>query len=231
MNNNFRIIALTGLLLITMSAQARFNGANRNAPKAIFGLRAGVAASVLDIKGPDYAEALATPVLGFSLDVKLASLPIYLETGAYYMDMGSRFDDDCYWYHPDRYYDHDKWQTHGRYEGRHDHSYDSHHHDGWDDDSYSVHNHSILVPLAISYHLYASDKIVIQPFTGVYTSYGFNMKQFDFGLRDGIGFSFGQFHMNMGIQIGLIEQQRHDEDLWIDDAQHLSLFFGIGVNF
>ena len=35
-------------------------------------------------------------------------------------------------------------------------------------------NHSVMVPLLMSYHLYLTDNMAVQPFVGPYVEYGFD---------------------------------------------------------
>jgi hypothetical protein len=83
----------------------------------------------------------------------------------------------------------------------------------------------------VSYHIYLGDKVVLQPFAGVYGSYGFTSKDMDFGLRDGVSVSFGHFNISLGANVGLIDQKQKTDKVWVEEAQHVSLFFGAGVNF
>ena len=201
-------------LLVTMPASARFNAAKSDAKKVHVGLRAGVGSSgYYNIDDRDYeAYGLVTPVGGVFADFKVAKLPLYLETGAYYQNMGSKIRE---WY---------GYSYYNRYHDRY-HSHRSNR------DSYKLNNHSVLVPLVLSYHLYASDQIVIQPFTGFFGSYGFTSEEVDFGLREGIGVSFGHLNISFGVNIGVLDQKHHTDQLWVEDAHHVSAFFGLGVNF
>lgn len=209
------IVALVGFV----PASARFNGVKKDAPKAHVGIRAGIGAS--EYSNLDRPLGLATGVGGLHVDFKVAKLPFYIETGAYYMDMGTRLREGSYWY---RRYNDRSYYRDGHYysSGR----------DRWDDaPRYTIHNHSVLVPLAVSYHLYLGEKVVLQPFTGVYGSYGFTSEDMDFGLRDGIAVSFDHFNISVGVNVGLIDQKQQTDKVWIEDAQHTSLFFALGFNF
>ena len=53
----------------------------------------------------------------------------------------------------------------------------------------------------------------------------------DFGLRDGIAVSFDHFNISVGVNVGLIDQKQQTDKVWIEDAQHTSLFFALGFNF
>lgn len=85
------------------------------------------------------------------------------------------------------------------------------------------HNHSILVPAVASYHFYIGKNMTLQPFTGFYTAYGFDYEKLDFGLREGVAFTYNNFYTNMGINAGVVEQD--------GDQEHVSLFLTVGVNF
>lgn len=214
-------------LMVATPASARFYGAKKDAPKAHVGIRAGIGAS--EYSNLDHPLALATPIGGIHLDFKVAKAPVYIETGAYYMDMGTRLREDDRWYY--EVYGHYPDETYQRSYYRDGHYYSSGR-DRWDDlPRYTIHNHSVLVPLAVSYHIYLSEKIVLQPFAGVYGSYGFTSKDMDFGLRDGVSVSFGHFNVSLGVNAGLIDQRQKTDKVWVEDAQHVSLFFALGVNF
>ena len=231
-------IILTALaaFMAILPANARFNGANREAPAAHIGIRAGVGGS--EYSDIDRPEALATAFGGIHLDFKVAKLPLYVETGAYYMDMGTKFRDR--WYRDRGYsvnnryrwgYD-NNWEKDYRYDeiGRY-YRYESGS-EGWrDTDHYTLHNHSIMVPLALSYHIYLNDNLVLQPFTGVFGSYGFTSEEWDFGLRDGIALSFGHFNAGIGVNIGLLDQKQKTKDVWVEDAHHVSAYIALGINF
>lgn len=226
-------IFLTALVVLTtaLPATARFNGANREAPAAHIGIRAGVGFS--EYGNLNRPKELITPVGGVHLDIKVAKLPIYIETGAYYMDMGTKFRDR--WYYNGNHYNNGIY-----YEGSNKYRYDeigrpyryesgSYYRNGAD--QYTLHNHSIMVPLALSYHIYLNDNLVLQPFTGVYGSYGFTSEEWDFGIREGIGLSFGHLNVSIGVNVGLLDQKQKTKDIWVEDANHVSAYFALGVNF
>lgn len=219
-------------VMLATPSSARFNAFNSNAPAIHIGFRAGVGAS--EYGNLDRPEVLATPIGGMHLDFKVSSIPLYVETGAYYMDMGTRFRNR--WYSRIRK-DDDTNNYYGYNEGiRYDEIgrayYYSSGSDRWEDGNrYTVHNHSVLVPLALSYHLYVSDDIVIKPFTGFYGSYGFTSEEMDFGLHDGVGVSFGHFDISLGLNVGLLEQRQKKDKVWVEDARHVSAFFAVGIYF
>ena len=223
MKQYFRLVLVAFLLAGSLTATARFNGNNREAPAFYAGLRAGVGASMY--YNLDDPVGLGTPVGGLALGIKVASFPLYVETGAYYMDMGTRFKDRRWYY----------WDRESYYSGRY-HDYDDHSHAygrRYDEDryKYKLRNQSVMVPLVATYHLYAGEKIVIQPFTGFYGSYGFDNEKMDFGLREGVGVTFGHFYVGLGMNIGLVEQKLETDEAIVRDGLHASAFLTLGINF
>lgn len=209
----FRLSVTAIMLLATVSASARFDAAKKDAPRFYAGLRAG--AGVTTYYNLEDPIALATPLGGVALGFRVARVPLYLETGAYYQNMGSKFENR--W--SDKYYN-------GYSSSSHESSTRSY-------EKYKVNNHSLMVPLVATYRFYASDNITLQPFTGFFGSYGFDAKAMDFGLREGFGCSFGHLHVNLGVNLGLVGQDVNNDDTgaWVRDAYHLSLFLGIGLDF
>ncbi len=185
MKKELRIIVLAMFSVMALQASAKFYPAYKNAPKMHIGARAGVTFSYMDYSN---AEVLAAPYGGFAIDFKVAKLPIYIETGAYYMDKGCRYE--------------------GVWNSNHE---------------FTDHNHSILTPAVASYHFYIGKNMTLQPFTGFYTAYGFDYEKLDFGLREGVAFTYNNFYTNMGINAGVVEQD--------GDQEHVSLFLTVGVNF
>lgn len=213
MKNNIRLTTTALLLTIAVAASARFNAAKTDAPTVYFGLRAGVGASLYT--NIDDPVALATPIGGIALGFKVAKVPLYLELGALYMNMGSKVKD---------------------WDSRHYRRFDDHHFgtssDSWQRaNRFTINNHSLMVPIVATYRFYANDNITIEPFTGFYGSYGFDSEKGDFGLREGVAFGFGHLYVNLGVNVGLVGQSRTETDYWLDDAQHGSLFLGVGLNF
>ena len=221
------VFLMMAAMMVVMPASARFYGAKQDAPKAHVGIRAGIGVS--EYSNLDRPLALTTGVGGIHLDFKVAKAPVYIETGAYYMDMGTRLREDYRWhYEVYGYYPDENYRSSYYRDG---HYYSSGRNRRDDGPRYTIHNHSVLVPLAVSYHIYLSDKIVLQPFSGVYASYGFTSKDMDFGLREGVSVSFGHFNISLGVNAGLIDQKQKTDKVWVEDAQHTSVFFGLGVNF
>ena len=93
-----------------------------------------------------------------------------------------------------------------------------------------------MIPAGVSYHLYLSNKIVLQPFSGIYLSYGITNEKIDLGLREGVGMSFGKFYTNFGVNFGLIRQTGkvkvdYDYDIVVEKCLQSSAFLSIGYNF
>lgn len=72
------------MLLLGLGTQAQ-NW--RDAPKFIMGVRAG-----MGVSSHDDSDVLASATVGLSLNFRIAKLPFYVETGAYYENMGYRRD-------------------------------------------------------------------------------------------------------------------------------------------
>lgn len=184
MKKLLRFTLLTVLVATSLQVSAKFYPAYKNAPKMHIGVRGGITFSTMDYSN---AEVLTAPYGGLAVDFKVAKLPIYVETGAYYMDKGCRYE----------------W---------------------WGDrKDFTDHNHSIFIPAVASYHFYIGKNMTLQPFTGFYTSYGIDYEKLDFGIREGVAFTYNQFYTNLGVNAGLVEQD--------GDEEHASIFLTVGVNF
>ena len=220
-----QLFIILAALLVAIPSSARFDACKKDAPNVYFGLRAAAGASVYyNIDDP---VALFTPVGGVAIGVKVAKIPLYIETGAYYMNMGTQFED----WDSEHYY----WNRYERYrERRGDGENGRNYRTGYftdDDDYFKLDNHSVMVPLVATYRLYVNNHFIIEPFAGFYGSYGFDSERMDFGIRDGLGVTLGHFHLNMGLNVGFAEQDLKENDSWIDDGLHASIYFGVGVNF
>jgi hypothetical protein len=203
MKKLLRFTLLTVLVATSLQVSAKFYPAYKNAPKMHIGVRGGITFSTMDYSN---AEVLTAPYGGLAVDFKVAKLPIYVETGAYYMDKGCRYE----WWgdmETGAYY----MDKGCRYEWWGDHK------------DYTDHNHSIFIPAVASYHFYIGKNMTLQPFTGFYTSYGIDYEKFDFGIREGVAFTYNQFYTNLGVNAGLVEQD--------GDEEHASIFLTVGVNF
>ena len=149
-----------------------------NAPQYHFGIRAGFSDTntLSDDWDGDYSSKdLWGPMLGVAFDTKIAKLPFYFETGAYFMNRGQRYSVD-------------NWEN----------ERPSHHRT-----AYSDNNNSIVIPAMISYHAYINKDMSFQPFMGPFVSFGLEDSETDYGLRMGCGFNVKQFYVNMGMDIGL----------------------------
>ena len=91
-----KIYFLFLLLAMPVLCFAQFNAANKNAVKSHIGLRAGIGISTYNL---DDSRALVTPLVGLAFDYKIASIPLYFDSGVYYMDLGTGFKDFKYPYH------------------------------------------------------------------------------------------------------------------------------------
>ena len=206
-------ILLALLLAVPTLGFAQFNGANMNAPKSHVGARLGIGLSMYNLEEP---RPLITPVVGLDFDYKIARIPLYFKSGVYYMDMGSCFRDFKRPYHL---------VTQEYPNGR-----------PQDKMTHTLHNHSIMIPAGISYHIYLSDNMILQPFSGFYLSYGMSNSQADIGLQEGVGMSFGKYYTNFGINVGLVRQDGEVEvdyiyKLAVEKCLHSSIFLNIGYNF
>ena len=160
---------------------------NMKYPKGHFGIRAAYTSNTLTCYG-EKSEAKSFVSGGLAADFRVASIPLYLETGAYYINRGYKgFEYD------------------GRYgisEGEYD-------------------NHSVMVPLLMSYHLYFTDNMAIQPFVGPFVEYGIDAEEVSAGIRAGVGYNFGRLYVNVGYDFGFN----------IDDKKNNTFFATIGFNF
>lgn len=150
-----------------------------NAPQYHFGVRAGISdtqALADDWDGDYCSKDKLGPMVGVALDAKIAKLPFYIETGAYFMNRGWKYSADLY---------HDT-PSHG------------YHRVTWSED-----NSSLLIPVMLSYHAYINKTMSFQPFFGPYVAFGFEDDATDYGLRMGCGFNIKQFYVNMGVDAGL----------------------------
>ncbi len=208
-----KIVFLFLLWAMPVLSFAQFDAANKNAVKSHIGVRAGVGISTYNL---DDSRLLVTPLIGLAFDYKIASIPLYFDSGVYYMDLGTGIKAFKHSYHmvSSQY-------PNGRPE---------------DKTTHILHNHSLMIPAGVSYHLYLSNKIVLQPFSGIYLSYGITNEKIDVGLREGVGMSFGKFYTNFGVNLGLIRQNGkvevdNDYDIVVEKCLQSSAFLSIGYNF
>ena len=165
---------------------------NMKYPKGHFGIRAAYTSNTLTCYG-EKSEAKSFVSGGLAADFRVASIPLYLETGAYYINRGYKaIDVDYDWGH--------NWGD--VYESDFD-------------------NHSVMVPLLMSYHLYLTDNMAVQPFVGPYVEYGFDREEVSAGIRTGVGYNFGRLYVNVGYDFGFN----------IDEKKNNAFFATIGFNF
>ena len=200
------------LLAVPALVFAQFDGAKTNAPKSHIGVSLGLGLSMYNLEEP---RPLINKVVGLDFDYKIARIPLYFKSGFYYMDMGSCFRDFKKPYH----------------------TVTPEYPNGLPQDktTHTLHNHSIMIPLEICYHIYLSDNIVLQPFSGFYLSCGISNSQVDVGLQEGVGMSFGKFYTNLGVNLGFIKQKGEVEvdyryTLSVEKCLHSSVFLNIGYN-
>lgn len=149
-----------------------------NAPQYHLGVRVGFSdtqALADNWDGDNGSTDKFGPMAGVAFDTKIAQLPFYIETGAYFMNRGLKYTAD-YW--------------------NENHQY--HRHVSWSED-----NNSLLIPVMLSYHAYINKTMALQPFFGPYVAFGFEDDATDYGLRMGCGFNVKQFYVNMGLDFGL----------------------------
>ena len=157
-------------------------------PATHFGIRGSLTSNSINANSGDWVDYDEEKALnyisgGVAADFLLATIPLYLETGLYYVNRGFKYKDD--------YYDE------------------------------SINDHSIVVPVLMSYHLYFSDNMSVQPFVGPYVGYGIDMERVDYGLRSGIGWNLGRLYLNVGYDMGFK----------VDGYKNNTFFASIGFNF
>lgn len=96
MKKSIKKMAVVALMLVvgsTMTVNAQLLSEK---PRVHFGIRGGVSASSYSLDG---MESKIFPMGGFAVDFKVAPIPLYLESGLYYVNRGYKLDI------PDDYYD------------------------------------------------------------------------------------------------------------------------------
>lgn len=96
MKKSIKKMAVVAMMLVagsTMTVNAQLLSEK---PRVHFGIRGGVSASSYSLDG---MESKIFPMGGFAVDFKVAPLPLYLESGLYYVNRGYKLDI------PDDYYD------------------------------------------------------------------------------------------------------------------------------
>lgn len=82
-----KLVAVFAFLLVALWAHAQFQPAYKHAVRYHVGARAGVGFSSYDF---DESRVITMPTGGIAVDYRVASVPVYVESGLYYMDMGTR---------------------------------------------------------------------------------------------------------------------------------------------
>ena len=170
-------------IMATLSVNAQIVK-NMEYPRGHFGIRSAFTSNTLTMYGAKF-DAKSFVSGGLAADFRVASIPLYLETGAYYINRGYKLKDFDYGY-------------------------------DFDED-----NHSVMVPLLMSYHLYLTDNMAVQPFVGPYVEYGFDREEVSAGIRTGVGYNFGRLYVNVGYDFGFN----------IDEKKNNAFFATIGFNF
>ncbi len=163
-----KIVMLLVMSVFVVAANAQIVK-NLDYPKAHFGIRGAFTLNSISASDDYYDgeyDALPFASLGLAFDFKVASIPLYLETGLYYMNNGYKYENS------------------------------------WGDDEGTVDNHSVKMPLLMSYHLYFTDNMAIQPFVGPYVGYGIDEQRIDYGIRAGLGWNLGRLYVNAGYDFG-----------------------------
>lgn len=96
MKKSLKKMAIVAMMLVagsTMTVNAQLLSEK---PRVHFGIRGGVSASSYSLDG---MESKIFPMGGFAVDFKVAPIPLYLESGLYYVNRGYKLDI------PDEYYD------------------------------------------------------------------------------------------------------------------------------
>ena len=170
MRKMMKTMATALLIFVAVGASAQ----SVTYPRFHMGIRGGISLNSVKIDADvDGVSSFAFPQGGISLDFRLAPFPLYLETGAYYMNKGATTE----W--TDYYLMGSTTRTQK------------------DDDHY------IYAPVLFSYHYYLNDKIALQPFVGGTFGYLTESKDFEAAIRIGLGFNFGRLYANVGYDFGV----------------------------
>jgi len=172
MNLQRMVTACFATMTIALLAPAE----SMDAPRVEVGLRGGLSVSTWE-----GCNALVAPQGGISLALRIAPVPLYLESGVYYADKGYRQDNYNYWWF-DYDYSYDDYNR--RYHER-----------------YTQHQHTLQIPLVVSYHHYFTPKFSLRPFIGGYVAPVIDNNgedlfenNCDLGLKVGCGIGYGAFY-------------------------------------
>ncbi|MBP3227401.1 MAG: outer membrane beta-barrel protein [Bacteroidaceae bacterium] len=139
-------------------------------PSFHMGLRGGFSTNSFSENG----KSLLFPQGGIAADFRVAPIPLYFETGAYYMNKGAKdYEKVSYSYYslvPEKE---------------------------------DVDDHTVYAPVLLSYHLYLNDNMAVQPFAGATVGYGFDSEDVEAAIRIGCGFNLGRLYANLGYDIGM----------------------------
>lgn len=178
-------------------------------PSFHMGIRGGVTfTKVVDY---NYLKGKTAPYGGLAFDFRLAQIPLYLETGLYYMDRGYTID-------------YKKWLND---DPEFNHFYDF---GGWSlPDEEKVSYCFLNLPILFSYHYYVTGKMALQPFAGGFIGYNIDTtsshnyrNRFEGGVRVGLGVNYGRLYVNVGYDIGLFKSE--------GDIKMNALFLTLGFN-
>lgn len=179
MKKSFKLlIAVAMLFSATLSANAQFSKKENNRVPDRFhmGIRGGVSINSWSEGG----DAKTFPYGGFNMDFQIAPIPLFLETGVYYMNKGFTYEDSYY-------------SRYGSY------SYEE-----------DIDDHYIHMPLLVSYHINVAPNLFIQPFVGGVGGYLTESEEFEAAVRVGCGFNFGRLYANVGYDIGVTPHGHND---------------------
>lgn len=174
-------------------------------PRVHFGIRAGVTSSSLHLDyGDGYkSSSLTHPSGGLAFDLRVASIPLYLETGVYYTNRGYSLSGE-------------KWR---------DRSMDG----NYDGFGFRV---PLVASYHLYLNDNMSIQPFIGGFFGYGDIDGKDSEDVDYGLRIGSGFNFGRWYANVGYDIGLMEQGTYvNSDGEEKSVKSGMLFFTVGFNF
>ena len=168
---------LFGLLVICLiCSYAKVSAQGYSYPGFHFGLRGGYTINSLAGDGSENLKNKNNLYGGLAMDFRLGSIPLYLETGVYYMNKG-------YVIGIDKVYP-DYTTVVSYFENTHNANF-------------------FHAPLLISYHYYVTDDMAIQPFFGGYGGYSTELDTEDYGIRFGCGFNWKRLYVNVGYDYGL----------------------------
>lgn len=169
-----KLFGLVVIFMICSSVKVAAQGYSY--PGFHFGLRGGYTMNSYVGDGSENYKNKNSLYGGLAVDFRLGSIPLYLETGAYYMNKGYVIEvGKEYSYYRDYgiYYEYN-------------------------------HNANFFhAPLLISYHYYVTEDMAIQPFFGGYGGYSTELDEADYGIRFGCGFNWKRLYASVGYDCGL----------------------------